>query len=220
MMLTTPRFELDPVSSHAGDPGPLPIRSGEEAPIHRSVCVIPGSMGYQTPDGILVPALDEEDVAAVRLIVAAPRMPKEFDTPLQRSERMESTINSQELLQKMKTLTKRRHISVLCMKKRRCSIRVGEILDYICNCEVASEGKGAEILKPVGSPEQRPTRQMFKACLKFRHFRGSLFDRPSNWVGVIAELLSSIEYLIPIGASRNVAEGKFPHRARRIHKKH
>ena len=73
-MLTTPRWTLEPATPQAGDPGPLIIKDVEDAPIRWSVCVIPGSLGHQRPGGDLVQLLDEDDIAAARLIAAAPTM--------------------------------------------------------------------------------------------------------------------------------------------------
>lgn len=74
MMLTTPHWVLEPASPQAGDPGPLTSRDVEDAPIRWSVCVIPGSLSQQKPDGQVVQLLDEDDIAAARLIAAAPKM--------------------------------------------------------------------------------------------------------------------------------------------------
>ncbi len=72
-MLTTPHWVLDPASPQAGDPGPLTIRDVEDAPVRWPVCVIPGSLGHQRPDGQFVQLIDEDDIAAARLIAAAPK---------------------------------------------------------------------------------------------------------------------------------------------------
>ena len=73
-MLTTPYWVLDPPSPQTGEPGPITVRAIEEAPPRWAVCVIPGSLGRQMPNGEIVQLLDEDDIAAARLIATAPKM--------------------------------------------------------------------------------------------------------------------------------------------------
>ncbi len=73
-MLTSPHWVLAPASPQTGEPGAITIRAIEEAPTHWAVCVIPGSLGRQMPNGEIVQLLDEDDIAAARLIATAPKM--------------------------------------------------------------------------------------------------------------------------------------------------
>jgi hypothetical protein len=73
-MLTTPHRVLDPESPQPGEPGPITIRNTEDAPTHWPVCVIPGSLGQRSPGGEVVQLLDEDDIAAAKLIAIAPQM--------------------------------------------------------------------------------------------------------------------------------------------------
>lgn len=56
----------------AGESGPLPIIDRENGPSGRIVCLIPGHLAWQAPDGSVVDLLDEDDIAHARLIAAAP----------------------------------------------------------------------------------------------------------------------------------------------------
>ena len=58
----------------AGESGPLPIIDREDGPAGRTVCLIPGQLGWEAPDGSVVDLLDEDDIAHARLIAAAPRL--------------------------------------------------------------------------------------------------------------------------------------------------
>ena len=58
----------------AGESGPLPIIDREDGPAGRTVCLIPGHVVWEAPDGSVVALLDEDDIAHARLIAAAPRL--------------------------------------------------------------------------------------------------------------------------------------------------
>ncbi len=58
----------------AGESGPLRIIDREDGPAGRTVCLIPGHLMWQAPDGSVVDLLDEDDIAHARLIAAAPRL--------------------------------------------------------------------------------------------------------------------------------------------------
>ena len=58
----------------AGESGPLRIIDREDGPMARTVCLIPGHLAWQAPDGGVVDLLDEDDIAHARLIAAAPRL--------------------------------------------------------------------------------------------------------------------------------------------------
>lgn len=58
----------------AGESGPLPIIDREDGPSGRTVCLIPGHLAWQAPDGSVVDLLDEDDIAHARLIAAAFRL--------------------------------------------------------------------------------------------------------------------------------------------------
>ena len=58
----------------AGESGPLPIIDREDGPSGRTVCLIPGHLVWEAPDGSVVDLLDEDDIAHARLIAAAPRL--------------------------------------------------------------------------------------------------------------------------------------------------
>jgi len=69
-----PHWVLEPAAPQPGDPGPLTIRDVDDTPIHWTACVIPGSLGHQKPEGDLGQLLHRDDIAAARLIVAAPAL--------------------------------------------------------------------------------------------------------------------------------------------------
>ena len=73
-MPATWHWVLDSASPRVGDRAPPAIRDVEEAPIRRSIRVIRESLGQRKPDGTVVQLLDEDGIAASRLIAAAPRM--------------------------------------------------------------------------------------------------------------------------------------------------
>jgi len=56
----------------AGESGPLRVIDREDGPSGRTVCLIPGHLAWQAPDGSVVNLLDEDDIAHARLIAAAP----------------------------------------------------------------------------------------------------------------------------------------------------
>jgi len=58
----------------AGERGPLRVIDREDGPSGRTVCLIPGHLVWQAPDGDVVNLLDEDDIAHARLIAAAPRL--------------------------------------------------------------------------------------------------------------------------------------------------
>ena len=58
----------------AGESGPLRVIDREDGPSGRTVCLIPGHLAWQAPDGSVVNLLDEDDIAHARLIAAAPRL--------------------------------------------------------------------------------------------------------------------------------------------------
>jgi len=58
----------------AGESGPLRVIDREDGPSGRTVCLIPGHLAWQAPDGSVVDLLDEDDIAHARLIAAAPRL--------------------------------------------------------------------------------------------------------------------------------------------------
>jgi hypothetical protein len=63
-----------PRDMKAGDDGPMVICNTEGAPGERVICVVPGNLVRNHCDGRPASVLDEDDVAAARLILAAPRM--------------------------------------------------------------------------------------------------------------------------------------------------
>jgi hypothetical protein len=73
-MPTTPHWVLDPAFPQPGEPGSITIRNTEDAPTRWPVCVIPGSLGQRSPGGEVVRLLDEDDIAAAKLISIAPEM--------------------------------------------------------------------------------------------------------------------------------------------------
>ena len=73
-MLTIPHWVLDPASPQTGEAGPITIRAIEEAPTDWPVCAIPGSLGRRMTNGEIVQRLEEDDIAAARLIATAPKM--------------------------------------------------------------------------------------------------------------------------------------------------
>ena len=66
-------WTLDLRKPEAGKEGPIVIR-GEGAARGRIICVIRGNHLHERDDGRFVHLLDDDDVAAVHLILAAPRM--------------------------------------------------------------------------------------------------------------------------------------------------
>ena len=70
-MLTIPHWVLDPASPQTGEAGPITICAIEEAPTD---CAIPGSLGRRMTNGEIVRRPEEDDIAAARLIAAAPKM--------------------------------------------------------------------------------------------------------------------------------------------------
>jgi len=58
----------------AGESGPLRVIDREDGPSGRTVCLIPGHLAWQAPDGSVVDLLDEDDIAHARLIAAAPQL--------------------------------------------------------------------------------------------------------------------------------------------------
>ncbi|HKM65012.1 MAG TPA: hypothetical protein VJY39_21240 [Acidisphaera sp.] len=58
----------------AGHDGPVEVRDMDAAPDGRIICTVPGHLVRHRSDGYAVSLLDEDDVATVRLILAAPRM--------------------------------------------------------------------------------------------------------------------------------------------------
>ena len=73
-MLTIPHWVLDPASPQTGEAGPITIRAIEKAPTDWPACAIPGSLGLRMPNGEIVQRLEEDDIAAARLIATAPKM--------------------------------------------------------------------------------------------------------------------------------------------------
>jgi hypothetical protein len=65
-------WTVDLRKPEAGKEGPIVIREG--AARSRIICVIQGNHLHERDDGRFVRSLDDDDVAAVRLILAAPRM--------------------------------------------------------------------------------------------------------------------------------------------------
>jgi len=57
-----------------GDEGPVVVRDMDAAPDGRIVCIIRGHLVHRRRNGDVVALLDEDDIAALRLILAAPRM--------------------------------------------------------------------------------------------------------------------------------------------------
>jgi len=57
-----------------GESGPLRVIDREDGPSGRTVCLIPGHLAWEAPDGSVVNLLDEDDIAHARLIAAAPRL--------------------------------------------------------------------------------------------------------------------------------------------------
>jgi len=67
-------WSIGPLWLRAGDSGPLRVIDREDGPSGRTVCLIPGHLAWQAPDGSVVNLLDEDDIAHARLIAAAPRL--------------------------------------------------------------------------------------------------------------------------------------------------
>jgi hypothetical protein len=57
--------------ARAGDEGPVVVR---EAACGRIICIVPGSLARGRGNGDAACLLDEDDVIAIRRILAAPRM--------------------------------------------------------------------------------------------------------------------------------------------------
>jgi len=67
-------WTITPRDVKAGDDGPIVIRNTEGTPGDQVICIVPGNLVCNRCDGRLASVLDEDDVAAARLILAAPRM--------------------------------------------------------------------------------------------------------------------------------------------------